>query len=206
MWVRTHNRSMPRVSEETKREHRQRLLEAAAAEFAAKGLDGARVDDISIAAGLAKGTIYNYFDSKHHVFREVIEAWFARINETRAEVPADASVREKLLAVVEADMQVTGELEEFARVAFREVLRADPAEAAELMPSWDPVDEAVVAIMEAAQQSGEVRGDRTPEELARLFATLSTGLLFEHWLPGSKIELADIPALVVDYYLDGAGA
>ena len=50
---------MPRVSEATKAEHRQRLLDAAAAEFAAKGLDGARIDDISVAAGLAKGTIYN---------------------------------------------------------------------------------------------------------------------------------------------------
>jgi AcrR family transcriptional regulator len=45
---------MARVDERTRIEHRKRLLDAAASEFAAKGLDGARVDDISIAAGLAK--------------------------------------------------------------------------------------------------------------------------------------------------------
>ncbi len=206
MWVETHNRPVPRVSEETKREHRRRLLEAAAAEFAAKGLDGARVDDISLAAGLAKGTIYNYFESKQHVFREVIEAWFERINETRAEVESNAPVRQQLLAVAEADMVVTGELEEFARVAFREVLRSDPAEAAELMPSWDPVDEAIVAIVKNGQAMGEIRIDRDAEALARLFTTLSTGLLFEHWLPGSTIALEDIPEMIVDYYLEGAGA
>lgn len=206
MWVCTHNRRVPRVSEATKVEHRQRLLEAAAAEFAAKGLDGARIDDISLAAGLAKGTIYNYFDSKQHVFREVVAQWSERIEASRADVAEDAPVRDQLLSVLEADMRVTGELEEFARVAFREVLRADPAEAAELLPAWDPVDEAVVHIMERGQAAGEIREDRTAEELARVFATLVTGQLFEHWLPGSSVELAEIPELVVDYYLDGAGS
>ena len=45
---------MPRVSEATKAENRDRLLAAAASEFAARGLGGARIDDISLAAGLAK--------------------------------------------------------------------------------------------------------------------------------------------------------
>ena len=86
------------------------------------------------------------------------------------------------------------------------MLRADPVEAAELLPTWDPVDEAVVHIMERGQAAGEIREDRTAEELARVFATLVTGQLFEHWLPGSGVELADIPELVVDYYLEGAGS
>lgn len=192
------------MSEATKVAYRRRLLEAGAAEFAAKGLDGARVDDISVAAGLAKGTIYNYFDSKHHVFREVVAEWFERINASRVDVPADAPVRTQLLAIVEADMQVTGELEAFAKVAFREVLRTDPSEAAELLPTWDPVDEAILRTVERGQARGELRTDRTAEELVRVFTTLVTGLLFEHWLPGSDLDIADIPLLVVDYYLDGA--
>ena len=197
IWVTTHNSSVPRVSEATKVEYRRRLLEAAAAEFAAKGLDGARVDEISLAAGLAKGTIY--------VFREVIAAWFERIAERRVAVPEDAPVREQLLAVVQADMEVTGELEEFARVAYREVLRADPTEAAELVPSRNPVDDDVVAIIERAQRNGLVSAGRSAISQARVVAALITGLLFEHWLPDAELGLADIPELVVDTYLDGFG-
>lgn len=192
------------MSEETKREHRRRLLEAAAAEFAAKGFDGARVDDISLAAGLAKGTIYNYFDSKQQVFRAVVAAWFDRIKASRVVPAADAPARDQLLALVEADMLVTGELEEFARVAYREVLRADRSEAAELVPVGNPVDEEIVAILTRAQASGEIRTDRSPVELAVLFASQVTGLLFEHWLPDSDLELDAIPELVVDFYLAGA--
>lgn len=195
---------MPRVSEATKAEHRTRLLAAAAEEFAAKGLDGARVDDISLAAGLAKGTIYNYFDSKQHVFREVLTEWSNRITAARVDTAPDAPVREQLLALVEADMRVTGELESFARAAFRELLHATPDEAAELMPSWDPVDDAILALVQLGQASGELRTDRSAQELARIFTTLVNGLLVEHWLPGSDIALADIPALAVDYYLEGA--
>jgi AcrR family transcriptional regulator len=43
---------------------RQLLLQAATGEFAREGYAGANVNRISRAAGFAKGTIYNYFDSK----------------------------------------------------------------------------------------------------------------------------------------------
>lgn len=204
LWVLTHNSAVPRVSEATKAEHRQRLLTSAAAEFAAKGLDGARIDDISLAAGLAKGTIYNYFDSKADVFRAVIAEWARRTADERDAVPADAPVREQLLAVVEADMNVVADMEEFARTAMREVLTAPSELVREIMPAWDPVDRMITTIMERAQASGELRRDRAPEELMRVFFTLTNGLLIEHWIPGSDLELTDIPELAVDYYLDGA--
>jgi len=195
---------MPRVSASTKAEHRQRLLAAAAAEFAAKGLDGARVDDISVAAGLAKGTIYNYFESKADVFRAVIEEWSSRTNEVRGEVDVDAPVADQLRTILEADMKVTAEIEEFARTAFREVLTATPEELADLLPSWDPVDAAIQGVVENAQKRGELRADRSSIELTRFLLTLTNGLLLEHWFPDSDIALADIPELVLDYYLDGA--
>ena len=194
---------MPRVTEATRAEHRQRLLDAAAAEFAAKGLDGARVDDISLAAGLGKGTIYNYFESKHEVFREVVLAWFTRITETLEPVPEDAPIREQLLSILRADMQVSREIEDFARVMYREALRPDRDEAAALLPAVDPSDEAIEAAIRRGQEAGEIRTDRSAAELTRVIRSLVSGLIFEYWLPGSKLALDDIPELVVDLYLNG---
>lgn len=51
---------------------RQRLLDAAAMEFSQKGFNGANINEISLAAGLAKGTIYNYFESKHALMLALI--------------------------------------------------------------------------------------------------------------------------------------
>ncbi len=51
---------------------RQRLLEAAAAAFARSGYENANINDISLAAGLAKGTVYNYFPSKRDLLLTLV--------------------------------------------------------------------------------------------------------------------------------------
>jgi AcrR family transcriptional regulator len=53
---------------------RQLLLDAAAEEFARHGYARANINRISIAAGFAKGTIYNYFASKRELMSALIEA------------------------------------------------------------------------------------------------------------------------------------
>jgi AcrR family transcriptional regulator len=54
-------------------ETRERLLIAAAEEFADLGFDSANINRISQAAGFAKGTIYNYFPSKRDLMLALID-------------------------------------------------------------------------------------------------------------------------------------
>jgi AcrR family transcriptional regulator len=49
------------------------LLEAAAEAFAEDGYQSANINRISLAAGFAKGTIYNYFPSKRALMLAVID-------------------------------------------------------------------------------------------------------------------------------------
>ncbi len=52
---------------------RQALLEAAAVEMASEGYERANINRISTAAGFAKGTVYNYFPSKHALLLVLLE-------------------------------------------------------------------------------------------------------------------------------------
>jgi AcrR family transcriptional regulator len=52
---------------------RQRLLTAAAGEFARMGYEAANINQISLKAGFAKGTVYNYFSSKAQVMSELVD-------------------------------------------------------------------------------------------------------------------------------------
>jgi len=52
---------------------RERLLEAATAEFALKGLAGARIHDIAARAGVNKQLVYHYFGSKEGIYAQAIE-------------------------------------------------------------------------------------------------------------------------------------
>ncbi len=56
-----------------------RIMAAARAEFARKGLGGARVDVISERAQTNKRMIYHYFGSKEELFRAVVEAAYVDI-------------------------------------------------------------------------------------------------------------------------------
>jgi AcrR family transcriptional regulator len=60
---------------------RTRILEAAVAEFAAKGLGGARVDEIAARAGANKRMLYHYFGNKDALFLAALESVYAHIRE-----------------------------------------------------------------------------------------------------------------------------
>lgn len=60
---------------------RRRVLDAAAAEFAGRGIAGARVDRIADAARVNKSQMYTYFGSKDGLFDAVFRDQLARIVE-----------------------------------------------------------------------------------------------------------------------------
>jgi AcrR family transcriptional regulator len=73
---------MARDAEDTKR----RLLKAAAAEFAERGIAGARIDRIAAAAQANKALIYSYFGNKDDLFDAVFQAL---VVDTVHDVPID---------------------------------------------------------------------------------------------------------------------
>ncbi len=58
---------------------RENILQAALAEFADKGLGGARVDEIAQRAGANKRMLYHYFGNKEDLFLAVLERAYERI-------------------------------------------------------------------------------------------------------------------------------
>jgi len=62
--VRDDGLTRPGRRELARREREEHILDAASAVFAQKGYNGATIRDISSLAGLADGTIYNYFENK----------------------------------------------------------------------------------------------------------------------------------------------
>jgi AcrR family transcriptional regulator len=73
---------MARDAEDTKR----RLLEAAAGEFAERGIAGARIDRIAATAQANKALIYSYFGNKEQLFDAVFNAL---VVDTVHDVPID---------------------------------------------------------------------------------------------------------------------
>src|SRR5262245_24557533 len=49
------------------------IVEAAMSVFAEKGFAAARLDEIAARAGVSKGAVYLYFETKEEIFRAVVE-------------------------------------------------------------------------------------------------------------------------------------
>jgi AcrR family transcriptional regulator len=56
------------------------LLAAAEAEFAVRGVDATKIEDICARARRSKGAFYAHFTSKEDVFRTIVEALLARLS------------------------------------------------------------------------------------------------------------------------------
>lgn len=128
---------------------RHALLDEAMAEFAAKGLAGARVEAIAARAGVNKQLISYYFGGKQGLYDAIAARWLVQ---EQAFDPPGTSLVELVSRYVDAghadlDLQ---------RLYLRDALDADPAQAA-----FEP-DSKDVAGLRARQASGEVGADLDP--------------------------------------------
>lgn len=197
---------MIRVSEEARERTRIRLLESAADAFARDGLDGANVNAISLAAGLAKGTVYNYFPSKEALFSAVVADACRRAVAEADDASAAGGTADRLRALLAADVAWAREHEPFARVLIGEVFSGNPERYARVVAAAEPFVQRAAEVLREGAGRGEVRDDRPPEELALVFAGLGLMALSQHWgTGGGWPAMDDIPGLMVDLFLRGAG-
>jgi AcrR family transcriptional regulator len=82
-----------------------RIIEAATAEFAAKGFAGARVSEIAARAGVNQQLIAYYFDGKEGLYREMSRRW--RAYEAEA-IPDDLPITELIKRYVRESVHNLG--------------------------------------------------------------------------------------------------
>jgi AcrR family transcriptional regulator len=95
-----------RVTAETKIETRRRILEAAEQLFAAGGYEASTTRDLADAAGIANGTLFNYFASKEAILAALVAEAAAGIHadfEKRSQ--EHGSFEEGLFAFVAAGLR-----------------------------------------------------------------------------------------------------
>jgi AcrR family transcriptional regulator len=176
----------PRASRRAER--RQAILAAALQEFSARGFAAARLDDVAVAAGIAKGTIYLYFRDKEALFQDLI----------RSEMSPVVATFETALAV---DLPVRAVAERAVELFVREIYGTSRKDIIRLIISEGPrfpqladfyyrevlsrIIAAVRALLARALARGELRSDaliRFPQLLAApgILAIVWSGLFERH--------------------------
>ena len=97
------------------------ILEVATAEFADKGLAGARIDEIAAATRTSKRMIYYHFESKEALYIAVLEAAYRRIRAIEAELHLeDLAPEDALRKLVAFTFDYQQDNEAFIRLVMNE--------------------------------------------------------------------------------------
>jgi AcrR family transcriptional regulator len=110
-------------------ESRERILQAARAEFAEKGFEGARVDEIARRADVNKALIYYYFGSKQKLLDELLKAFLQERREERTTrlSPDREGSRDLPDRVAAQDLEFLERHRDILRVALMEDLKTASA-------------------------------------------------------------------------------
>lgn len=145
---------------------RARILEAATAEFSARGIAGARVDRIADAAACNKALLYSYFGNKEQLFDAVFAALVARLV---AENPIDAAHLDEYAGALVDSYLASPEL---VRLALWD--RLERGGAGMRSPELLATDAAKVAAIADAQASGAVSTRFSPAESLAIVTVLAS--------------------------------
>ena len=153
-------------------ETRRRILEAATAELAAKGYDGARLGTIARAAGVQQALIHHYFGDKEGLHAEVVRAGFAAMTEgvwtllSRMDAPTKGRKRrtvKELEAVAEGFVDLIlrffAENRAFIAILHHDAVRSDQPAATIFSDTVGPVFEAIIERIDEMKRRGEIRKD-----------------------------------------------
>ncbi|HWE67389.1 MAG TPA: TetR/AcrR family transcriptional regulator [Acidimicrobiales bacterium] len=108
-------------------ERRQRAIDAGLALLRRGDYAQIQVKDVAEEAGVALGTLYNYFSSKEHLFAEVLVQWAATLRASLAHHPLDgATPQEQLTQALHRSVRAFQHQPQLARLVSTLQMSSDP--------------------------------------------------------------------------------
>ena len=148
--------------ERDSRQTKERIIEAATKEFALKGYDGARVDEIAEEALVNKTTIYHYFDNKETLFILVLEHAYEQIRSRQNDIEIRGMDPEAgLRKLVESTARIWAEVPEFNQLLSSENLHQARhiRKSKRIKDMYNPLLETLRDLIGRGVQSGKFRPD-----------------------------------------------
>jgi len=169
------------------------LLSAARSVFARRGFHEATIDDIAREAGVAKGTVYLYFDSKQQIYLEALRFGIeSLVAEMRMKATASGTCADKLRGLVAAKIEFFDAHRDFFQI-FQSEFGQPGCDTSGLSLCKDLYFEQAKVIEKVLQEGvreGSVR-KLNLRKTAFAIADLTRGIAIQRVLGWSKTRLAD---------------
>jgi TetR/AcrR family transcriptional regulator len=161
-----------------------RILKAALDEFANKGIDGARVDEISRVSGVNKNMIYHYFKSKENLFTAVLENVYENVRARQEDSSLhNLDPTSAMRRLIERTADIWIAVPEFNRLLASENLhRAKHVRRSKKIQNmYLPLIESLKDILDRGVKSGVFRAGIDPVDLYISMTSLSAHYVLHHF-------------------------
>ncbi|MEU9043068.1 MULTISPECIES: TetR family transcriptional regulator [unclassified Kitasatospora] len=156
-------------------------IDAAMNTFWTKGYTATSTDDLAESTGMLRGSLYNAFGGKRQLFelalRRYREQGAAGANAMADDQPPLERIRRLLRAGV--DRTTADHRGCLAVNTVTELAGPEPELAHLARQAFIPLESALATAVEAGRVRGEIRADRTPQQLARQVMAAFHGLLLQ---------------------------
>ena len=178
---------MRRTQEEAE-QTRRNLLDAGLKVFSQKGYQASRLIDISKAAGVTRGAIYHHFGGKEELYFAILDQGSTKINAVMSKAISEGGTfLEVSKRIMSYSLKYLEEDPEFAATGALSLSKPPEIQKAIQMKT----EELEASIEEIAKQmaqgieSGELRTELSPKNIARAFIAFQQGIM-NLWLTAPK--------------------
>ncbi|MBN2431402.1 MAG: TetR/AcrR family transcriptional regulator [Acidobacteria bacterium] len=188
------------MSDTAKEKKRETIIAAALQVFRRKGFNGATIAEIAVAAGIGKGTVYEYFPSKAMLIHEALLFLLRHIESiifgiAVLRIPPADKLRRMIDAFSfleqEGAMAELNLLSDYWAEAFRQ---GDSANiyTLEFKKSYENARRLFMDVIEEGMAKQEFRSDVRPELLAAAIVGMLDGLFLQWYLDRERVPYARV--------------
>lgn len=181
---------------------RDRLSAEAARLFAERGYHGTSINDLALALGIQKSSLYAYINGKADLLADIALAGAAAFHAALDALPDEATPRERLEMALRAHLGVVASQLDVATVWLQEwrYLTGEPLDF--FVKERHRYEQRIRGLFEAAVESGELRGDLDTDDATLVF--LSVANWAYTWLTAGT-DVGKLTSRLMSMLLSGMG-
>lgn len=170
---------MSSTREQKKRKTKKAILKAAMQLFGDNGFENTSIEQLAKVAGVGKGTVYSYFNTKRDILYAFCEDELEYVHEQLAcKTNQDAPILEQMITIFLAEFQYVTRNPEFGRLFLQEMIFPKALLPQEYQEKENDYFEMMFPIIIRAQKRGELRPELEPLHVCGHFFSLF--LLLNH--------------------------
>jgi len=181
--------------EEIRADRKNLIMETALEVFAEDGYERSSVARIASRAGISKGLLYNYFDSKEDLLISILTHGIEQIHGILTNIEAELDTPEALRLFIRGGMELIRREPEFFKLYFTILFQKEVSEKIR-----SRYQEMAGPLFEDIAHYYKAKGDPKPFEKAFLLGAMLDGLAMHYLMAPENVDLDILEGIIFDLF------